>query len=141
MILAEQFVVAQNVHLCGRDDKATQLDSPSQLNASARVTHLLVLVHAVQHLLGDELLQVRDRGLRTAANEAPLQRRNVAHALQTDVHLLVATMVVRLDVRLVQPIEGIVIGGGGQILRTGQVAALVEFALAFRLIWRDGRRE
>ena len=64
VVLAEQLVVAQDV------------DVP-------------VGVDAVEHLEGDELFQVRHRGLRRAAQEAPLQLPQLRHraALQADVHL------------------------------------------------------
>lgn len=133
MVLAEQLVVAQNVELREQSERNSVITGECSANTRAS-THLLVLVHAAQHLFGDKLLQVRDRRLRTAADEAALQCRHVAHALQADVHLLVAPVVVGLHVRLVQAIEGVVIGAGRQILRARQVTALVELALALRLV-------
>lgn len=120
MILAQQLVVAQDVHL-------------------------LVLVHAAEHLLGHELLQVRDCRLRRAPDEAALQRVDLAEgaALEAHVHLLVAPVVVELGVRLAEAVVGgrVVVGAGRQVLRAGQVARLVELALALRFVWGRGGRE
>lgn len=51
-------------------------------------TNFSIFVHAVEHLLGDELLEVRDGGLRGAADEAALERaQRAGYTLQAHVHL------------------------------------------------------
>lgn len=108
----------------------------------ALYSYLSVLVYSVKHLLGHELLQVRDRGLGTAPDEAPLQLGQVAAvALEAHVHLLVLSVVVGLQVGLVQLVRRLVHVRLvlRQVLGVGQVALPVELAFPLSLIWNGDR--
>lgn len=101
----------------------------------AFASHLSVLFDAVEDLLGHQLLEMRYRRLRAAANESPLQVLEViANALQAHVHLLVQAMEVGLGVG-VHHLLVVVLVVLRDILGTRHVPALVEVPLSARFIW------
>lgn len=64
---------------------------------SGTPTHLSVFVYSVKHFLGHEFLQVRNRGLRTTPDEAPLKLGQIAAiTLEAHVHLFVLSVIVGL---------------------------------------------
>lgn len=85
---------------------------------------------------------MRDSGLGTAADEAPLEvPQVVANAVKAHVNLLVLPVVVRLLVGLLVCLVVAVLLLLGHVLRAGQVAGLVELALPPHFIFHQVRHQ
>lgn len=97
-------------------------------------THLSILLNAIEYLLCHQLLEMRYRRLRTAADEASLQiLKIIANALEAHVDLLVQTMEIGFGMRL-HNLLVVLLVILRYILGAWHVAALVEVTFTARFI-------
>lgn len=100
-------------------------------------THLSILLNAIEYLLCHQLLEMRYRRLRTAADEASLQiLKIIANALEAHVDLLVQTMEIGFGMRL-HNLLVVLLVILRYILGAWHVAALVEVTFTARFICKS----
>lgn len=98
-------------------------------------TYIFVPFDSVENLFGKKFLQMRNRGLRTAPDEAALQMSKVvADAFQADIHLLIHPVIVSFLVGQLVRLVVAVLLLLGHVFRALQVSRLVKLTLSLSFI-------